>query len=126
MGRVEKAGLRVDETLAAFINERALPGSGVEPRRFWEGLSTLLHEFGPRNRALLERREELQSAIDAWHIAHRAEPKDAGAYRDFLAEIGYLVPRARISRSRRPRPTRNFPAWPGRSWWCRSPTRAMR
>src|SRR5690606_15019724 len=72
--------------------ERALPGSGVEPRRFWEGLSTLLHEFGPRNRALLERREELQSAIDAWHIAHRAEPKDAGAYRDFLAEIGYLVP----------------------------------
>ncbi|MBT0780631.1 malate synthase G [Paracoccus sp. pheM1] len=92
MGRVEKAGLRVDETLAAFINERALPGSGVEPRRFWEGLSALLHDFGPRNRALLERREELQSAIDAWHIAHRAEPKDAGAYRDFLAEIGYLVP----------------------------------
>ena len=92
MGRVEKAGLRVDETLAAFINERALPGSGVEPRRFWEGLSALLHDFGPRNRALLERREELQSAIDAWHIAHRGEPKDAGAYRDFLAEIGYLVP----------------------------------
>jgi len=92
MGRVEKAGLRVDETLAAFINERALPGSGVEPRRFWEGLSTLIHEFGPRNRALLDKRDELQSAIDAWHIAHRAEPKDAGAYRDFLTEIGYLVP----------------------------------
>ncbi|MDQ7262757.1 malate synthase G [Paracoccus sp. PS-1] len=92
MGRVEKAGLRVDERLAAFINERALPGSGVEPRRFWEGLSTLIHEFGPRNRALLDKRDELQSAIDAWHIAHRAEPKDAGAYRDFLTEIGYLVP----------------------------------
>ncbi len=92
MGRVEKAGLRVDETLAAFINERALPGSGVEPRRFWEGLSMLIHEFGPRNRALLDRRDELQSAIDGWHIAHRAEPKDTGAYRDFLAEIGYLVP----------------------------------
>ncbi|QFQ86911.1 malate synthase G [Paracoccus kondratievae] len=92
MGRVEKAGLRVDETLAAFINERALPGSGVEPRRFWEGLSTLLHEFGPRNRALLEKRDALQSQIDSWHASNRGKPVDAGAYRDFLTEIGYLVP----------------------------------
>ncbi|RDW12481.1 malate synthase G [Paracoccus thiocyanatus] len=92
MGRVEKAGLRVDETLAAFVNEHALPGSGVEPRRFWEGLSALLHEFGPRNRALLERREELQSAIDAWHVSRRGAAPDPAAYRDFLAEIGYLLP----------------------------------
>jgi len=92
MARVEKAGLRVDETLANFLNERALPGSGVEPRRFWEGLSNLLHDFGPRNRALLERRDELQLAIDAWHIGRRGQPFDVGAYRDFLAEIGYLQP----------------------------------
>jgi len=92
MARVEKAGLRVDETLAAFINERALPGSGVEPRRFWEGLSALLHDFGPRNRALLDRRDELQSSIDAWHLSRKGQPVDAGAYRDFLTEIGYLVP----------------------------------
>ncbi|SIP89958.1 malate synthase [Paracoccus thiocyanatus] len=92
MGRVEKAGLRVDETLAAFVNEHALPGSGIEPRRFWEGLSALLHEFGPRNRALLERREELQSAIDAWHVSRRGAAPDPAAYRDFLAEIGYLLP----------------------------------
>ncbi|RCW83416.1 malate synthase G [Paracoccus lutimaris] len=91
MGRVEKAGLRVDETLAAFINQQALPGSGVDPRRFWEGLSKLLHDFGPRNRALLEKRDELQAAIDAWHLAHRAAP-DRAAYRDFLTEIGYLLP----------------------------------
>ncbi|WP_347266336.1 malate synthase G [Paracoccus sp. (in: a-proteobacteria)] len=92
MGRVEKAGLRVEGTLAKFISERALPGSGVAPERFWEGLSRLIHDFGPRNRALLDRRAELQTAIDGWHIAHRAQPRDAGAYRDFLAEIGYLVP----------------------------------
>jgi len=92
MGRVEKAGLRVDETLATFINERALPGSGVEPRRFWEGLSALIHDLGPRNRALLARREELQSAIDAWHVARRGERVDPGAYRDFLTSIGYLLP----------------------------------
>ncbi|ARC38025.1 malate synthase G [Paracoccus yeei] len=92
MGRVEKAGLRVDEVLADFINQRALPASGVEPRRFWEGLSTLIHDFGPRNRALLEKRDALQAAIDGWHITRRGEPADAGAYRDFLNEIGYLVP----------------------------------
>ncbi|MGA0615160.1 malate synthase G [Paracoccus sp. KR1-242] len=92
MARVEKAGLRVDEALATFINERALPGSGVDPRVFWEGLSTLLHEFGPRNRALLDRRDELQSTIDAWHITRRGATIDAGEYREFLSEIGYLQP----------------------------------
>ena len=91
MSRVEKAGLRVDETLANFINEHALPGSGVDPRRFWEGFSALLHEFGPRNRALLEKRDELQATIDAWHMTHRASP-DVATYRDFLTEIGYLLP----------------------------------
>jgi malate synthase len=92
MSRVEKAGLRVDLTLATFINDHALPGSGVEPERFWEGLSALIHEFGPRNRALLERRDEIQSALDAWHVARRGKPADAQDQRGFLTEIGYLVP----------------------------------
>lgn len=92
MGRVEKAGLRVDQALASFINDRALPGSGVEPQQFWQALSRLLHEFGPRNRALLDKREALQAAIDGWHLAHRGQDIDAGTYRDFLTEIGYLVP----------------------------------
>ncbi|KGJ06156.1 malate synthase [Paracoccus halophilus] len=91
MARVEKAGLRVDEVLMSFIQERALPGSGVEPRRFWEGLSTLIHEFGPRNRALLDRRDDLQARIDAWHEANPG-PVDASAYRAFLTGIGYLLP----------------------------------
>ncbi|MFT4015100.1 MAG: malate synthase G [Paracoccus sp. (in: a-proteobacteria)] len=92
MARVEKAGLRVDEALEKFISEHALPGSGIEPRRFWEGLSSLLHDLGSKNRALLEKRDSIQAALDAWHISHRGQPVDAGAYRDFLAEIGYLVP----------------------------------
>ncbi len=92
MARVEKAGLRVDEALASFINERALPGSGVEPRRFWDGLSRLIHEFGPRNRALLDKREAMQERIDACHVAHRDAPHDPKAYRAFLEEIGYIIP----------------------------------
>ncbi len=88
--RVEIEGLQVDARLAAFIDERALPGSGVEGAAFWRGLSALIHEFGPLNRALLERRSALQAQIDAWHEKHGAGRPEA--YRAFLEEIGYLLP----------------------------------
>ena len=57
---------------------------------FWRGLAELLNEFGPRNRALLDRREELQNALDSWHREHRSDDFDATAYRAHLEEIGYL------------------------------------
>jgi len=85
-------GLQVDRTLAAFVEEQALPGTGIAPDSFWAGLSALVHELGPENRALLARREELQAKIDAWHIAHRSRPHDHEAYKAFLQEIGYLLP----------------------------------
>lgn len=92
MSRVEKSGLRVDEVLAQFITEKALPASGVDARVFWDGLSRLLHEFGPRNQALLDTRDEMQAALDAWYISGNGAQADAAARREFLASIGYLVP----------------------------------
>ncbi|MEO1555797.1 MAG: malate synthase G [Pseudomonadota bacterium] len=89
---VERAELRVADTLAQFIETQALPGTGVASADFWAGLSALVHDLGPKNRALLAEREEMQARIDAWHIAHRASPHDAAAYTAFLKEIGYLVP----------------------------------
>ncbi|MEQ3709805.1 MAG: malate synthase G [Tateyamaria sp.] len=89
---VERAELRVADTLAQFIETQALPGTGVASADFWAGLSALVHDLGPKNRALLAEREEMQAKVDAWHIAHRASPHDAAAYTDFLKEIGYLVP----------------------------------
>ena len=91
MERIERAGLRVDTRLAQFLEERALPGTGVEAQVFWTALSRLVHDFAPRNRALLKRREELQSAIDGWHQDRRGKDIDAEEYRAFLEEIGYLV-----------------------------------
>lgn len=91
MAHVEKHGLKIDPVLVSFIEEQALPGTGVAADVFWAGLSKLAHELGPKNRALLAKREELQSAIDAWHIAQRGKPHDAAAYEAFLREIGYLV-----------------------------------
>ena len=90
--RLTRADLDVDEALAAFVEGRALPGTGVEPDRFWAGLSQLIHTMGPRNRALLARRDELQSQIDAWHIGHRGRAHDADSYAAYLREIGYLLP----------------------------------
>ena len=89
---VERAELRVADTLAQFIESRALPGTGVASADFWAGLSALVHDLGPKNRALLAEREDMQAKIDAWHIANRANPHDAAAYTAFLKEIGYLVP----------------------------------
>ncbi|WP_108837519.1 malate synthase G [Tateyamaria sp. Alg231-49] len=89
---VERAELRVADTLAQFIETQALPGTGVASADFWAGLSALVHDLGPKNRALLAEREEMQAKLDAWHIAHRASPHEAAAYTDFLKEIGYLVP----------------------------------
>ena len=91
-GRVEAHGLEVDATLHRFIEEEALPGSGVEARAFWSGLAALVRDLAPRNRALLAVRGEMQARIDAWHRERRGRPHDAAAYRAFLEEIGYLVP----------------------------------
>ncbi len=89
--RVERAGLAVDAGLADFIESEALPGADVSTDAFWTGLSALAHDFGPKNRALLERREELQTQIDDWHIRNRNQPHNHRAYKAFLGEIGYLV-----------------------------------
>jgi malate synthase len=85
-------GLQVDTRLASFVEDRALPGTGIAPDAFWAGLSSLVHDLGPKNRALLTRRDDLQAKIDAWHIAHRARPHDHEAYKAFLQEVGYLLP----------------------------------
>ncbi len=89
--RVERNGLQVAKELAAFLEAEALPGTGVDAARFWTGFSALVHEFGPRNAALLRRREDLQAQINVWHIAHRDQPHDREAYKAFLEEIGYLA-----------------------------------
>ncbi|MEM8656295.1 MAG: malate synthase G [Pseudomonadota bacterium] len=89
---VDRSDLRVADSLADFIEARALPGTGVASADFWAGFSALVHDLGPKNRALLAKREEMQGRIDAWHVEHRSGAHDAAAYRAFLEEIGYLVP----------------------------------
>ncbi len=90
--RVEKSGLQVDAALAGFIDAEVLVPLERDPEAFWSGFAELVRRFAPRNLALLDRRDELQAAIDRWHAERRGQPHDAGAYRAFLEQIGYLQP----------------------------------
>ncbi|PSL21901.1 malate synthase G [Shimia abyssi] len=90
--RIKKGDLDVAQALVDFVEAQALPGTGVSADAFWNGLSALAHEQGPKNRALLQKRETIQQQIDAWHIARKGQSHDAAAYQAFLQEIGYLVP----------------------------------
>ncbi|MDO5641306.1 MAG: malate synthase G [Paracoccus sp. (in: a-proteobacteria)] len=92
MGYVQKSGLQVAEELADFAETRLLPGTGVQADDFWAGLAGLVSRFGPKTAEMLARREELQTALDRWHLAHRQNAADPAAYRAFLEQIGYLVP----------------------------------
>jgi malate synthase len=92
MSRIEKQGIQVAPELAEFIETRALPGTDISADAFWAGLAELVNGFGPENRALLAKREDIQAKIDAWHIANRDKPHDYDAYKTFLGEIGYLLP----------------------------------
>ncbi|MCA0045230.1 malate synthase G [Celeribacter litoreus] len=91
MTRIDKFGLQVAPEIAQFIETEALPGTGVDVGAFWEGLSALVHELGPKNRALLAKRDAIQSQIDEWHLARKGQDHDPEAYAAFLREIGYLV-----------------------------------
>jgi malate synthase len=89
---VSKGQLSVAKVLADFVDQEALPGTGVESAAFWEGLAHIIATLAPENRALLAKRETLQGEIDAWHRANRGRPHDPAAYRAFLEGIGYLLP----------------------------------
>ncbi len=91
-GRVSAGGLQVARELHDFIETEALPGTGIGAAAFWDGFARIAAEFAPRNRTLLARRDALQTRIDAWHKARAGQPHDTAAYKEFLSEIGYLVP----------------------------------
>lgn len=81
--------LQVDSRLVEFINEEALPLTAVDRERFWDGFVSVFTQFSADNRALLQERERLQSAIDAYHQEHPGAPEPT-AYQQFLRDIGYL------------------------------------
>jgi malate synthase len=84
--------LGIDRVLYDFVNLEAMPGTGILERPFWSGFAALVQSLAPRNAALLQRRDELQSKIDAWHRRNPGAHFDAAHYKAYLLEIGYLTP----------------------------------
>ena len=88
---VTRANLQVADELALFVESRALSGTGIAADALWSGLADILARFVPVNRALLAKRDALQTQIDAWHKANPGPISDMPAYQAFLRDIGYLV-----------------------------------
>ncbi|MET0245892.1 MAG: malate synthase G [Sphingomonas sp.] len=89
---MDRARLIIDDRIAAFIDQEALPGTGVDREAFWNGFADLLADLAPRNAELLARRDTMQAQIDGWYRDRAGQPFDVAAHEAFLREIGYLVP----------------------------------
>ncbi|WP_409305086.1 malate synthase G [Peribacillus sp. SCS-155] len=87
---VKSGNLQVARELYDFINSEALPGSEVDREQFWTGFEKLIHDLTPINKELLEKRDEIQNQINAWHRENKEY--DFEEYKAFLNEIGYLEP----------------------------------
>ena len=90
--RVPVGNLRVAQALYDFVNNEALPGTGIDPDSFWAGVDKVVTDLTPQNQDLLARRDELQAQIDKWHRQRIIGGIDAGEYKQFLTDIGYLQP----------------------------------
>lgn len=90
--RIQVGGLQVAGVLHEFVENEALPGTGVDSAAFWAGAERIINDLAPRNRALLAERDEIQGKLDAWHTEHPGANYDRAAYKKFLTDIGYLRP----------------------------------
>jgi hypothetical protein len=106
MDYVRIESVSVVKALHEFIEREAASGTSISAEAFWSGFADLLREFGPRNRELLQLRNELQSCIDQYHRERSGEPLDLGDYERFLRDIGYVLPEGNdftIRTTKRPR-----------------------
>ena len=89
--RVKHGNLQVSHELDSFLKNEVLPGIDVEADSFWSAFEIILQEFGGRNKALLDKRKEIQKQIDEWHISRKGEPHNQDEYIEFLKKIDYLI-----------------------------------
>ena len=92
ISRTTHNSLQIADSLYELVNNTLIPGTGVSADHFWSEFESVLKEFAPRNQSLLAKREELQKQIDDFHVKNRGENWDQEAYKQFLLNIGYLLP----------------------------------
>jgi len=88
---INHGSLKVAKELDDLINKKVCIGIDIEPESFWTSFEKIIEEFTPRNKALLDKREDLQKKIDQWHLNNNSKSFDKAEYKKFLKEIGYLL-----------------------------------
>ena len=83
--------LKVDENLLDFIDNEAIPGTGIDPKKFWSDFDKSIHELSPKNKELIQKRNDIQKKIDQWHLSKKGSNFDKSEYIDFLKSINYIV-----------------------------------
>ena len=91
MKKVTINDLKIDENLIKFINDEAIPGTGLVTDHFWKEFSNVVHELAPKNKNLIKKREEIQKKIDDWHLSNKDSALDKNKYTEFLKSINYIV-----------------------------------
>ena len=74
---VQVGGLQVAKVLFDFVNNEAIPGTGLTADKFWAGADKVIHDLAPKNKALLAKRDDFQARIDGWHQSRAGQPHDA-------------------------------------------------
>ncbi len=82
--------LKISEELLSFVNNELLKELDISSEKFWEGFDKAVHDLAPKNKELIQIRENLQKKIDDWHIKNKGNKIEIEQYKKFLREIGYL------------------------------------
>jgi malate synthase len=90
----DSVSLTISNHLRDFLENEVLEGLDISKEHFWSSFEKIVNEFSPRNKALLQKREDIQSQIDNWHIDHKDEDFNPEKYKTFLTDIGYIAPRS--------------------------------
>ena len=88
---IEKNGLKISSVMFDFVNNEAIPETGLDPDQFWAKFSAVVHEMAPTNKYLIEKRETIQKKIDDWHKSNKGKEFDKTEYIKFLKSLDYLI-----------------------------------
>jgi len=87
--------LIISKHLQDFLENEVLDGLDITKDQFWSSFEKIINDFSPRNKALLQKREDIQTQIDKWHLERKGQDFSHEEYKTFLTDIGYIAPRSR-------------------------------
>ena len=94
VSNTDSVSLTISNHLKDFLENEVLEGLDISTEHFWSSFEKIVNEFSPRNKALLQKRENIQSQIDNWHIERIDQDFSLEEYKTFLTDIGYITPRS--------------------------------